>query len=236
MTESQAKNDSHSTGAATSRSRGLTEAEEQELRSQTRTRLESESEIRADNDDSNAAFRQAERRRIAREEEDAYYAEKGLYRYRNHRGEYEWLTQDQVDYRKQRRRYRSTSKKRNRFSRLFSERTLSEFISGLVVLSVVVVSVLVVIRALNANDRPYALEVLSEPPGAAIFVNGKAADASTNTIVRLSSSGRTLIVVALPGYHSMSRTLEIAPEPVDPPPVIHFRLQTISADSVSPNQ
>ena len=208
--------------------------EEQRLREEVRARLLSEMQHERGFSDKSAsdeaALLRMERQRIMREEEDAFYAERGLRRYRNHRGEYEWLTEEEIADRKGRRRAARPGSQRG----FFSKRSMGDVISGIVLLGAVAISLLIVMRSVKTSDLPYAIEILSEPPGAAVFVNGKAANLSTNCLVHVSNPGTVMVSLYLPGYQWAERPVLVDPEPDEPPVASLFRLQAIPSDSTPP--
>ena len=184
--------------------RFLSKEEEEELRKQVRQRLESEHgklyEKRGSSRVPSGALR-AERLRIIREEEDAFYAERGLYRYRNHRGEYEWLTKEEIERRLARRKRHSRRKRSSLFPKVLGE-TVGDVLGWLTVFAVLVITAAFLFHS-RTSSTEYAIDVRSEPPGAAIFLNGRPANASTNAQVYLEGPGTYTVHVVRPGYRSI---------------------------------
>ena len=152
----------------------LTPREEQLLRDEVRNRLEAqevESVVRAPQQTpARASHEQMERRRIIREEEDRFFAERGLRRYRNHRGEVEWLSEEDIRRRKQRRGSRRRRSWWKRLKRYIADRSLSNVVSGLVVLSIFTTAgYLILRRTTDAAARQFRVEVRSIPPGLSLI-------------------------------------------------------------------
>lgn len=143
--------------------------------------------------------------RLNSAEEERAYAEKGLYRYRNHRGEIEWLTKAQIEQRKERRkRSRSTRSRASRSSKSrISSRNLDAILGGVIsaALVLVILSTTIYFIARNTGSNPrYVIDVVSHPPGAAVFVNGVATGHVTDSSVHIEDPGEYEVTVHLPGY------------------------------------
>ena len=217
---------------------GNSTEEEQILREQVQNRLESEHlklHGRSLTPPSNSQvdrLSRAERLHIIREEEDTFYAKQGLYRYLNHRGQYEWLTKEDIERKRSSRRMQRSSSRRE--SRLGVRRTLGKgrlanLLSWLTVLSLLVVAVLIYAHARIAAPD-YTIDVHSAPVGAAIFVNGEAIDQSTNTRISVDTFGTYAITVVRPGYRVVppSKTVEVVK---GTPQIVVFTLCRLRSDT-----
>lgn len=156
----------------------------------------------------------SERLRIMREEEDRIYAEHGLYRYKNHRGEYEWLTQDQIDKRKDRRR-RSRAKRPRESKSWVPQITshkldsvLGPVFSAALVLVILATAIYLIVRS-GEVVTPYAIHVTSLPAGAAIFVDGVATGKTTDAYVHVERVGAYEISVHLPGHRIVPESFTV---------------------------
>lgn len=180
-----------------------------------------------------AELLRAERLRIIREEEDAFYAKRGLFRYKNHRGEYEWLTKEERDRRlAARREKRSRRSARSLLGRLNSESFLGDVVNGLIVVVVFAVAVLV-FRQEHRPQSLYSVSVRSEPTGAAVFLNGEPVNAMTNAVVSIQRPGFYMIHVLRPGYRAVPPSVEIHVSDEKKAPVVSFSLYP-EAGTVSP--
>jgi hypothetical protein len=188
-------------------SRLVSEQAEKSLRSRVRELLIAEFEFehpdtQKSEDLAHARMIRAERRRIIREEEDRFHDEKGLVRYRNHRGDIEWLTNEEVAQRKelQGRRSSGSSKGASRKSR----GSWKGAVGCVTVVAVIVIALVlasrfgVVIRGVGSAS--YTVMVRSVPPGAAIFINGKPTGMVTDGRVTVRDIGTHVIEVIRPGY------------------------------------
>ncbi len=215
----------------------LSPRQERELREEVRKRLEAQESERTvpsrRQTPARVSKEQIERRRIIREAEDEFFAERGLYRYRNHRGEIEWLSGDDIEHRKSRRHRRGQRSLKSRMKRLFNERSISDLVSGIVVIAVFTAAGFLVFRQASVIATPkYPVEVRSIPPGAAIFIDRMPADASTNTQVFVSEAGHYAISVYLPGYRVVPdhHVVEVGHSEVTPS--VAFTLYATSSDSI----
>jgi len=215
----------------------LPKEEEEALRKQIRSRLEADyqrQQAKQKKEDTNplvAEQLRAERIRIIHEEEDAFYAERGLFRYRNHRGEYEWLTKEERDRRLaagKEPRYRRS--KRSLWEKMGGGRFGGDLINGLIVVVVLIVAV-IVFRREESSSTAFAVQVQSEPPGAAIFVDGQSANLSTNARVSVPNAGFHRIHVVRPGYRAVPASKEIRVAEDNPEPVVLFTLYPVANDT-----
>lgn len=212
--------------------------EEDSLRKQVRNRLAADydreqqsKQNKAATDPSSAELLRAERLRVIREEEDVFYAARGLYRYKNHRGEYEWLTKEECD----RRVVARSDRKRGRSSRSLSERVrgerfFSDVINGLIVVIVLVIAFLV-FRREHGPATGYTVDVRSEPTGAAVFVNGDPANVTTNAAVGLPHPGFYTIRIVRPGYRVVPRSVEVHVSDENKSPTVSFSLYPETRDT-----
>ena len=200
---------------ANKNSGALPDDEAADLRRQIRHRLESEySRTRSTSpdaiDEGGSESARTERRRILREEEDAFYAERGLYRCRNHRGEYEWLTKEDIE----RRRSRRHRKESGFLKSLLSGSIVRDIANGALVVLVVIALVILfrhrrVEEEVAGQNAEYKIEIQSEPPGAAIFVDGVSTGRSTNATVSIRKPGYHDVSVYRPGYRTMPESQRI---------------------------
>jgi len=195
--------------------------ESEELRRQVRRRLESEYERlhgRAhapEHEMSSADRARTERLRLIREEENAFYAERGLYRYRNHRGEYEWLTSEELaDRQASRRQRRKRYAERGFFQQLIHSSLLKDVMNGLLV--VVVLALVIFVFRYEERQKTeggslavYQVRVRSEPAGAAIFLDGRPTRATTNEVLRLREPGEHVVSVVRPGYRTVPESTRV---------------------------
>jgi hypothetical protein len=193
----------------------LSSDEEAEVRREVRAKLKAETERVAfeqpatrPSPDASSESRRAERSRVMREEEDAFYAERGLIRYRNHRGETEWLSSDEIA---RKRLQKHQSRHRGSLLRKMTRRLSFKGVFGFfsVVALFAVGYFLLRPSKLSVFAPAFAVEVLSIPAGAAVFVDGISANSTTDAHVSISSSGGHVISVAKPGYRSVPDAIHV---------------------------
>ena len=235
----------------------ISQDEENRLREQIRSRLEtelgrnttsSESVADASTEEAHHATPErhlAERLAIIRREEDAFYAERGLVRYKNRRGEYEWLTKEEHDARVERRRRRGIKRQSSKgFIPRFSSSAVDRALGGVLTTALVIVILGATIAIFaRSGDRQtgFVIDVRSEPVGAAVFINDEPANASTNAELHVEGPGTYIVTVALPGYRVRpeSRTVHLVTE--GDARVLSFSLYTqqdtmrhVGAEGISP--
>ncbi len=215
----------------------LSPEEEQRIREEARKRLLAENEHRnagngaAPNGvDVNAELRRAHRLRVMREEEDAFYAERGLFRYRNHRGETEWLTQDEIAKRKANHRRKRSSLIRRLQRRLPS----GEFFGFLAVIGLLVAGFLY-FRDGRAPTFRAALEirVMSNPQGAAVFLDGVSANVTTDAVLPVGKAGPHVISVARPGFRAVPSSINVHLTEGSPQGMAAFTLYPVRSDTTN---
>jgi hypothetical protein len=220
----------------------LQDDEERQLREQVRRRLvasgrkgsslgDSSTEV---SDSAGEAARRGERLRVIREEEDRFYLERGLYRHKNHRGQFEWLTKEQIRHRRKRSGQSPTRHRKHRgwFAKRFSKSSRASIMSWLTVLGFMGAAV-VVSKIVNRPVMEYEVEVLSVPPGAAIFMDGQPTGRSTNSIIDMWEGGSHTFSVASPGYRAEppTKTVDIVKDEVAS---VAFTLYSLDADTTAP--
>jgi hypothetical protein len=196
-------------------------------RAMKRLKLEDSSGQSTSTDRSNEYL--SERLRVIREEEDAFYAERNLYRHKNHRGEYEWLSEEDRDQR-QKNRHRQRSKKKPRESKSFIKFSMQRLdrVLGVVITTGLLIGITVVASLLvfgqSGKDTGYTISVHSEPPGAAIYVNGEPANKVTNSLIYVDDIGVYELSVAIPGYWAKPTTQKVFVTASDTPILATFTL------------
>jgi hypothetical protein len=151
----------------------LTPEEEKRLREQVRQRLEKRlkkmSETNSEDVARQSKMEERLRKQIMEEEEERFYTERGYVKYVNHRGGVEWLTPEEAEERKSKRRTGKGSSRRKK-------RQIRKVMQW-------VVNVVAVLMALGIfgylwryNPNPVVsvgtMVVESDVPGAQVFVNG----------------------------------------------------------------
>jgi hypothetical protein len=196
-------------------------------RAMKRLKLEENSDQSTSEDRSNEYL--SERLRVIREEEDAFYAERNLYRHKNHRGEYEWLSEEDRD-RRQKNRQRQRTPKKPRESKgitKFSMRKLDRIL-GVVITTGLLIGITVVASLLvfgqSGNNAGYAISIHSDPPGAAIYVNGEPTNKVTNSLIYVDDVGEYELSVAIPGYWAKPTTQKVFVTTSDTPILTTFTL------------
>ena len=215
----------------------LSSEEEEQVREEARKRLLAENEhrnagngIAPNGVDVHAELRRAHRLRVMREEEDAFYAERGLFRYRNHRGETEWLTQDEIAKRKANHRRKRSSLIR----RLQRQLPSGEFFGFLAVIGLLVAGFLY-FRDGRAPAFRTALEirVMSNPQGAAVFLDGVSANATTDAILPVRKAGPHVISVARPGFRAVPSSVIVNLTEGSPQGLATFTLYPVRSDTTN---
>jgi len=182
--------------------------EEQSLREQVRRQLESTHsgdtpKAGAHRGADTTPERRNERLRVIHEEEDAFYAKLGLQRHLNHRGQYEWLTAEQIERRRRSGRggQRRSKHKRPWYRRLgkYSKLNVVSWLTVVVFLGIVVI----VDRIADAPSYNYEIEVHSVPEGAAVYIDGQPTNRATNARIDLMEGGVRVVTVSMPGYRAM---------------------------------
>lgn len=199
----------------------LTPEEERRLREQVHARLDSQNARESHTVEQNQPEPETgptatptkyltERLRVIREAEDEYYAERGLYRYKNHRGEYEWLTEEERKIRLERRgkrKRRSGSQRRTSESRGIASRLHSKRLDSMlgrvfsVAFAVVIIGLGIALLTNDTDGRTgYVIDIRSEPPGAAIFIDDEATGRRTPAEYHVKGPGTYSVSVARPGF------------------------------------
>ncbi len=213
----------------------LSPEEEEQIREEARRRLLAENEhrntgngIASDGVDVNAELRRARRLRVMREEEDAFYAERGLFRYRNHRGETEWLTQDEIAKRKANHR-----RKRSGLIRRIQRRLPSgEFFGFLAVVGLLVAGFLYFRDGRAPAFRPaLEIKVMSNPQGAAVFLDGVSANSTTDAVLPVAKAGPHVISVARPGFRAVPSSIIVHLTEGSPQGMATFTLYPVRSDT-----
>ncbi|HDS74576.1 MAG TPA: PEGA domain-containing protein, partial [Firmicutes bacterium] len=150
-------------------------------------------------------------------------------RYKNHRGEYEWLTQEQIEKRKARRK-RSGSKRMRESKSWIPQITsqkldslLGTVFSAALVLAIIATAVYLIARSGEVTS-PYNVHVASQPPGAAIFIDGAATEKTTDAYIHVKSAGDYEVSVHLPGYRAIPSEIRVDLNDVEPTRSIVFSL------------
>ncbi len=187
----------------------VTEAES--IRREIRERLDSAYESAAKMEDERrgeahsnemASLVSAERDRVVEEEEDRFYAEHGLHRYVNHRGTTEWITKKALEERAvKRKRNRSRSDSRRKGTKRRTELAINNLINVGLTLAVLGLAAYAMWRVYqDRSDEALQIHVSSEPPGAAVFIDGKVWKTPTPTFLAVDKPGVHRISVFRPGY------------------------------------
>ncbi|RMF60111.1 MAG: PEGA domain-containing protein [Calditrichaeota bacterium] len=182
----------------------LTPEEEKRLREKIRKELEErESRIR-ESKEQEEKIRQQQleeriRQKIKEEEEERFYQERGYVKYINHRGEVEWITPEEAKKRSGRRRSRKTSSRQ----RKRTQRRIFQIVLNLVLVFAAGMIFMFLLRY-NPIKKPKvygAIQVITNVPGAQIFLNGAEKNLFTpDTIPHLATGKNYFISVYKDGY------------------------------------
>ncbi|MCB0286713.1 MAG: PEGA domain-containing protein [Calditrichaeota bacterium] len=152
----------------------LTPEEEKQLRDQIREKLEKRLERSQENQDDSNAARQAKleerlRQQIREEEEEKFYSDRGYVKYTNHRGGIEWLTPEEAEHRRSKRRTTKGSSRRKLRKR-------QKWVRWAVNAAAIATAFAVFAYVWRYNPNPQVsagtLVIESEVPGAHVFING----------------------------------------------------------------
>lgn len=184
----------------------LSPEEEARLRAQVRDRLERAAQERNQRSEAlrkeeEAQWIQEEKRQIIEDEERRFYEEQGLQRYVNHRGEVEWLTPEEIEWRRKSRR----KKKRRRSSRHRhrSKRGRDILLAVLAVAAVFSLVGMFMYFGTGPPEEETLLRVRSNIKGATVYIDGEATGYVTDAILRGLQVGTHVVSVAKPGYSAV---------------------------------
>lgn len=191
----------------------LTPEEEQRLREEIRKSLEEEERRKA----GETSQLERERERIRREEEEKFYRARGLVRYEDSWGRVEWITPEEAEPRRRRRKYR---RKRSTIPRVTSK--LRKWKLDLILGSIVAVFLVFLYLMISGRveitpgieiSRGTIL-VTSSEPGAVVYIDGKPTKYITPCAVSNLLRGPHTVTISKPGYFPspLSRSVEVDPK------------------------
>lgn len=140
------------------------------------------------------------RRQIAEEEEEKYFTDRGFVRYLNRHGGVEWLTPDEAENRRSRRRTRKKTPSRRKAHR--NKKFVQWIINGVMVVFALAVFMYLLRYNPNAGGNSAGnVVVKTDVPGAQIFVNGtEKPDFFTPDTLSNLSAGAHFVAVHKEGY------------------------------------
>lgn len=180
----------------------LTPEEEKNYRQEIREKLQAREERDKYEQDHHDKERQKQlenriRAKIKEDEEEKFYTEKGYIKYRNRHGEIEWITPAEADQRKKRRKKKKSSRysRRNKILRRRLLNTLLLLGTGVIFI--------VVYKFLPINtDRFGSLIVLTDIPGAEIYLNAEKIKSFAPDTLNHIKTGNYYVTVSKEGFNS----------------------------------
>ncbi len=182
----------------------LTPEEEKKLREEVRRKLEErEKKYRTLKEQEEAQRRrQLEERlrlKIKEEEEEKFYTERGYVKYINRHGETEWITPEEAEKRKARRRMKKSSSHRSEKSRTVQNILIN---GGLIVFLLAIF--LIVYRFNFPTGKKFGrLVVATDVAGAHIYLNGTLLNTFTPDTLKKVPVGRHSVVVFKEGFYAV---------------------------------
>ncbi|GAB4169954.1 MAG: hypothetical protein Kow00108_03850 [Calditrichia bacterium] len=179
----------------------MTPLDEKKIREEIRHKIEEEFSKRSSGptkkDDDLSRKELLLREKIRKEEEERFYTQKGLVKYKNKFGEIEWLSPEEADRRKNRRK-----RKKKKIKKVFTKvrRNLLEFIILLVLMGIVYFVYKFYSGKSKIISPTSTLSVETNIDGAAIYLDGKFTNSFTPGNFPDVKPGHHWILVQKPGY------------------------------------
>jgi len=181
----------------------LTPEEEKRLREEIQRELEKrETTLRA-NKEQKEEERQRKlenqlREKIREEEEERYFTEKGYVKYINHQGLVEWLTPQEAEHRKKKRRSKRISSKRQKHQRKRIIQIVSNV--GLIFIAGMILLFLYKFNPSGGSSNYGSLKINSDVPGCKIFLDGVEVNHFTPHTLNKISPGIHFVSVYKDGF------------------------------------
>ncbi len=207
----------------------LTPEEEKKLREEIRKKLEEKEKKLREAKTREEFERQKKleeriRARIREEEEEKFYTEKGYVKYINRHGEVEWITPEEAEHRKSRKRTKKASSRKKRYKR----KRLLRMALNLGLIGAGFLIFVFVYKFYTPKSKPKfgTLQVTSNVAGARIYLDGSALNRFTPDTLEKISPGTHYLTVYREGFSVFPPIRRVMVKP-NKTTAASFRLKTV---------